>query len=117
MLANVPGLENPVYLNSIFIGIKRAALEGLDFGALMRERRSFSVCCRWLGYREVFTGYVDSVVMLPYGTLAMVRPTGGFLKWDIAPLWVPNQGTCGILSTWRTEKMFRRELTEESRCH
>jgi hypothetical protein len=104
------GLQNPGYLSSIFIGIKRAALDGLDFVALMRERKPFSVCCCWQGVRHVLTSYVEGVFILPCGTLVMVRPACDFLKWDTAPLWVPNQGMCGVLSK-------NIKLTKEVHCH
>lgn len=101
--------DNPSTRNSIFIGIKRDALVGLDFDALLRDQANFAVCYRFLGDREVLSGRVSKIVKYPDGDLVIVRPNpgSGLENWTTVPLWVSHYNSCGVLTVWATNKMLR----------
>ncbi len=94
----------PLKPRSIFIGIQRASLpsrERIDLS--LRSGEILMVPARFLGRWELLVGVVRQVRMFTDGMLVLIDPKheNSMLKnWPCAPLWVPHNGTAGVLATW-----------------
>jgi hypothetical protein len=97
--------------SSIFIGIKRAELLGVDFMHALKSRSVVYLRVSQFGARpEALFGTVRNVVRFSDGRLVTLVPEAGcFLKWDVATIWIPStpglQG--GVLMQWRSNSEER----------
>jgi hypothetical protein len=88
------------FRRSIFIGIKRAVL-CQDFAAALATKRVVHVQYNFLNGTEKMEGTVSKIVSYLDGILVYLLPTPvSDLKWPIIPIWIPKQGSCGVLTTW-----------------
>jgi len=84
---------------SLFIGVRRAFLDGVNFHEMLGRNFNFTVPCRFVGRWEILSGRVDQVAEFYDGTLVHLIPDRDLLEsWPRFLLWIPNFGSCGVLS-------------------
>lgn len=118
----------PVYRQSVFIGVRRAAIDHIDFAQAFAAQRPVEIRCLFLGDYETIFGVVVNITRYADGRLIDIEPRvlcgpgavpssrRQFLKWRHIPLWVPDARTaqCGVLCVWPSNSEPHR-LTEHLR--
>lgn len=89
---------------SIFIGIRREMINCVDFPQALKTGKVITISCRFLSRWERITAKVSKITHFADGALVNLAPVPGSLleNWKLAPLWIPNVGSCGILTTWES---------------
>lgn len=100
----------------IFIGVKRNHV--LDQCGSLQVGSSLKLSCLFTGVWKQLAGLVTKIQEFsddrrPAGKVICFRPCEGSIleNWQYAVLWIPQSGSCGILTSWRS-----RASTEESPC-
>lgn len=92
---------------SIFVGVRKTVLEGIDFSRALRMQTKVAIPVNFLpwnrpvGSVNQLEGVVRQINEFVDGTLVILRRTGGLLTgWPVMPLWIPRAGNygCGVLN-------------------
>ncbi len=96
---------HPLNPQSIFIGVQRAHLPPLEHAQISLDtNRLIRIPVKSDGVWENLVGVVRQIRMYRDGFLVLMdcRYQGSMLQsWSAAPLWIPHNGTAGILAFWK----------------
>ncbi len=93
-----------LYPKSVFIGLQRELLPSMVMlHHSLTTKHPVNIPARFLGEWELLSGVVTDIAIESDGILAFVDPDPGSLckSWKTVPVWIPNSGMCGILTTWK----------------
>src|SRR3989344_1403032 len=90
----------PLKPASIFVGIRREYLNGVDFVQAMLTGTTVSFPVRFIRRWKTFAGQVRQVHQFPDGSVVIIKPLPGSLvgDWPSAGVWGPRAlGAAGVL--------------------